>query len=101
MYKRQLHVIDRWAPSSKVCSGCGHTLDVLPLSIREWTCPICESVHDRDINAAVNIRTIGTGGSPGGAGTAGTHARGGNVSPEALLAAGRAVETRIVHPAGI
>ena len=98
---RELHVIDRWAPSSKVCSGCGHKLDALPLSVRHWVCPQCEASHDRDINAAVNIRTIGTGGSPGGAGAAGTHARGGNVSPEALLAAGRAVEARIVHPTGI
>ena len=97
-HSRELHIIDRWAPSSKACSGCGHKLDALPLSVRHWVCPQCEASHDRDINAAVNIRNIGTGGSPGGAGCAGTHARGGNVSPEALLAAGRAVEARIVHP---
>lgn len=44
---------DRFYPSSKTCSACGHVLDVLPLSVREWTCPACGTRHDRDLNAAV------------------------------------------------
>lgn len=51
--------IGQWEPSSKTCHSCGHKLDKLPLDIREWTCPKCGSVHDRDINAAINIRAIG------------------------------------------
>jgi transposase len=47
--------IDRWLPSSKTCSCCGHRLEKLPLSVREWTCPSCNTKHDRDINAAKNI----------------------------------------------
>jgi len=47
--------IDRFAPSSKTCSCCGHKLDKLLLSTREWACPNCNTVHDRDINAAKNI----------------------------------------------
>ena len=54
--------------------------------------------HQKCRNAAANIRIIGADDPPGGAGAL---VRGGNVSPEALLAAGRAVEARIVHPAGI
>ena len=49
-------VVDRWFPSSKTCSRCGHRLDVLPLSIRRWTCPVCACGHDRDINAAINLK---------------------------------------------
>src|SRR3990167_939792 len=45
-------VIDRYFPSSRTCSKCHFVLPVLPLSIREWTCPRCETKHDRDINAA-------------------------------------------------
>ena len=50
-------VADRFFASSKTCSapGCGHKVDKLPLSIREWTCPVCGAVHDRDINAANNL----------------------------------------------
>lgn len=50
-------VADRFFASSKTCSasGCGHKVDKLPLSVREWTCPLCGVVHDRDINAAKNL----------------------------------------------
>ena len=51
-------VADRWYRSSKTCSGCGHKLETLPLSVREWTCPECGSVHDRDVNAAINLRNL-------------------------------------------
>jgi putative transposase len=54
----QVIVVDRWYPSSKTCSGCGHQLDQLPLSVREWTCPHCGENHDRDVNAAINLRNL-------------------------------------------
>jgi putative transposase len=47
---------DRWFASSKTCHRCGHKLDSLPLRSREWTCPECGTNHDRDINAAINLR---------------------------------------------
>ena len=58
-YGRELIKIDRWFPSSKRCGNCGHIVDKLPLNIREWTCPKCSSIHDRDINAAHNILAAG------------------------------------------
>jgi putative transposase len=58
-YGRTLVGIDRWYPSSKRCSECGHTVQKMPLKVREWTCPECGSVHDRDINAARNILAAG------------------------------------------
>jgi putative transposase len=58
-YGRTLIKIDRWFPSSKRCGSCGHIVDGLPLSIREWDCPKCGSHHDRDINAAHNILAAG------------------------------------------
>ena len=67
---RELIVIDRWYPSSKTCSACGHRLTELSLSTRHWTCPSCRSRHDRDINAAKNILAAGLAvarGSPGDA----------------------------------
>jgi putative transposase len=51
--------VDRWFPSSKMCSKCGHVVSELPLQIRKWTCPVCETVHDRDWNAAKNILAVG------------------------------------------
>ena len=51
--------IDRFFPSSKTCSNCLHQLDNLSLDIRSWQCPKCQKVHDRDINAAMNIREEG------------------------------------------
>ena len=56
---RNFHQIDRWFPSSKSCSCCGHKIDQMPLSVREWTCSSCLTVHNRDINAAVNILNEG------------------------------------------
>lgn len=54
-YGRTLIVVDKWFPSSKGCGQCGHVLEELRLDQREWTCPKCGTVHDRDINAARNI----------------------------------------------
>ncbi|WP_066382966.1 IS200/IS605 family element RNA-guided endonuclease TnpB, partial [Anabaena sp. CA = ATCC 33047] len=51
--------VDRFFPSSKSCSNCLHQLDNLSLDIRSWQCPKCHTIHDRDINAAVNIRDEG------------------------------------------
>ena len=56
---RTLIVIDRWYPSSKTCSVCGHLLAELSLSTRHWTCPGCRTRHDRDVNAAKNILAAG------------------------------------------
>jgi len=50
--------IDRWFPSSKLCSACGALRESMPLNVREWTCP-CGAVHDRDVNAAKNILAAG------------------------------------------
>lgn len=58
-YGRTLIGIDRWYPSSKRCSDCGHTVSKLPLSVREWGCPECGTIHDRDINAARNVLAAG------------------------------------------
>jgi putative transposase len=69
-YGRTLIVIDRWYPSSKTCSACGHLLAVLGLGTRRWTCPGCGARHDRDINAAKNILAAGLAvaqGNPGDA----------------------------------
>ncbi len=56
---RTLVVIDRWYPSSKTCSACGHLLEKLSLSTRHWSCPSCGTRHDRDVNAAKNIFAAG------------------------------------------
>jgi putative transposase len=58
-YGRSVVAINRWYPSSKRCSACGHELEALALAVRAWTCPICGAVHDRDINAALNIKAEG------------------------------------------
>jgi putative transposase len=58
-YGRTVVVVDRWYPSSKTCSACGHLLAVLSLGTRCWTCPACGARHDRDVNAAKNILAAG------------------------------------------
>ncbi|MER6181888.1 transposase [Streptomyces sp. NPDC001652] len=66
-YGRELVVIDRWFPSSKLCGNCGTVRGKLPLHVREWTCT-CGAVHDRDVNAARNILAAGLAASACGDG---------------------------------
>ncbi|TMD62693.1 MAG: IS200/IS605 family element transposase accessory protein TnpB, partial [Chloroflexi bacterium] len=70
-YGRTLVKVDRWYPSSKTCHACKHVLDSLTLDRREWVCPECGVVHDRDTNAALNILAEGLS----------VHACGGNRRP--------------------
>jgi putative transposase len=77
-YGRHVITADRWYPSSKTCSVCGHLLADLSLKTRTWQCPSCGTGHDRDINAAKNILAAGlavAGDSPG-------HACGADVRPQ-------------------
>jgi putative transposase len=57
-YGRELVVVDRWFPSSKLCSACGTIARSMPLGVREWTCA-CGAIHDRDVNAAKNSLAAG------------------------------------------
>lgn len=59
-YGTQLVVADRWYPSSRLCSICGWKNESLTLKDREWTCPQCGTTHDRDINAAINLKRLAT-----------------------------------------
>ncbi|MDJ0747380.1 MAG: RNA-guided endonuclease TnpB family protein [Xenococcaceae cyanobacterium MO_167.B27] len=54
-YGRDLIIVDRWYPSSQICSCCGKSGGRKELDVREWTCLYCNKVHDRDINAASNL----------------------------------------------
>ena len=55
-YGKNVLKVNRFFASSKTCSHCHHKLESLPLSVRHWTCPSCQTHHDRDINASNNIR---------------------------------------------
>ena len=54
-YGRTYYQIDKYFPSSKMCNSCKFIVDELPLNIRDWTCPHCGTIHNRDTNAAKNI----------------------------------------------
>ncbi|MFD9339641.1 transposase [Streptomyces sp. NPDC060028] len=56
---RRLVVVDRWFPSTHLCSACGARADRMPLSVRAWTCANCGATHDRDGNAAINLLAAG------------------------------------------
>jgi len=71
---RQLVKVNQWFPSSKLCHGCGHKVEKLPLSQRHWHCQGCGHPIKRDINAARNIQTAGLAGLACGATGAGTAA---------------------------
>ncbi|MDQ0595876.1 putative transposase [Streptomyces canus] len=66
-YGRELVVIDRFFPSSKLCGNCGTVTSKMPLNVRAWTC-VCGAVHDRDVNAARNILAAGLAASACGDG---------------------------------
>ncbi|MGW3199140.1 RNA-guided endonuclease InsQ/TnpB family protein [Streptomyces sp. NPDC001118] len=57
-YGREVIAVDRWFPSSKLCSACGALQAKMPLHVRTWTCD-CGTTHDRDVNAAVNLLAAG------------------------------------------
>lgn len=58
-YGKQIIKIDQWFPSSQICSHCQYNSGKKPLNIREWKCSNCNIKHDRDINAAINIKNKG------------------------------------------
>ncbi|MGW7293718.1 RNA-guided endonuclease InsQ/TnpB family protein [Streptomyces xiamenensis] len=64
-YGRDVIAVDRFFPSSKLCSACGSLARAMPLHVREWTCAGCGASHDRDVNAARNLKAAGHGGTPG------------------------------------
>jgi putative transposase len=82
-YGRTFIKIDRFYPSSKTCSACGHILETLTLDVREWVCPVCGVCHDRDHNAASNVLVEGL--RIPAAGLA-VNACGGNVRPVVVRA---------------
>lgn len=88
-YGKTLTKVDRFFPSSKRCHDCGHIVERLPLSVREWACPECGAVHDRDENAALNILTEGHS----------VTARGGSVRRKAAKAAKRSIRRTVNQPA--
>ncbi|KAF5992024.1 RNA-guided endonuclease TnpB family protein [Streptomyces sp. WAC00263] len=57
-YGREVIAVDRWFPSSKLCSACGTPREAMPLNVRTWTCD-CGITHDRDVNAAHNLLAAG------------------------------------------
>ncbi|MFE2494577.1 RNA-guided endonuclease InsQ/TnpB family protein [Streptomyces scopuliridis] len=66
-YGREVIAVDRWFPSSKLCSTCGTLQDKMPLHVRTWTCG-CGTTHDRDVNAAKNLLAAGRAVAACGAG---------------------------------
>ncbi|MFD5536899.1 RNA-guided endonuclease InsQ/TnpB family protein [Streptomyces sp. NPDC127079] len=58
-YGREVIAVDRFFPSSKLCSTCGTLQDKMPLHVRTWMCDSCGTTHDRDVNAAKNLLAVG------------------------------------------
>jgi putative transposase len=81
-YGVHLMKCDRWEPTSKTCSECGHRMGRMPLSVRSWVCPECGTLHDRDVNAAMNILSAASV----------EYGRGGQVSPSQRGTARRSVK---------
>ncbi|RAN94685.1 putative transposase InsQ for insertion sequence element IS609 [Micromonospora saelicesensis] len=84
-YGRTFGRVDRFFPSTRMCSACGRINEKMPLNVRSWDCP-CGAAHDRDVNAARNVRA---------AGLADLNARGAHVRPALVPAARREAGT---HP---
>ncbi|MCX5367211.1 transposase [Streptomyces sp. NBC_00124] len=67
-YGREVIAVDRYFPSTRLCSGCGSLREKLPLSVRAWMCGNCGTAHDRDVNAAKNLLAAGLAATVCGAG---------------------------------
>ncbi|MFI1047355.1 RNA-guided endonuclease InsQ/TnpB family protein [Streptomyces griseoruber] len=67
-YGREVIAVDRFFPSSRLCSACGTLQEKMPLHVRTWTCDSCGTTHDRDVNAAQNLLAAGRAVSACGAG---------------------------------
>ena len=89
-YGCRVEKIDRWYPSSRTCSACGRKVKRIPLSIREWRCSECGCVHDRDVNAAINILKQATVGATGRRNLDVANAWGQHVRPGTAAADGQA-----------
>lgn len=98
-YGRTFARVDRFFPSSQLCSACGFKDGPKPLAVREWTCGNCDTVHDRDINAAINIRTEGRKVAAGQAET--LNARGAQVRPVLVPAPRSEAGTHPKRPAAV
>ena len=61
IYGREVRIINRWEATTQTCSACGFKGGKKELNVREWTCLNCGAVHDRDINASVNILKVAGG----------------------------------------
>jgi IS605 OrfB family transposase len=81
---RRVVKVGRWAPTSQTCSACGHRDGPKPLGVRAWTCQVCGTQHDRDINAARNILSILVAAGPAET----QNACGAGVRPSAMAAVG-------------
>ena len=94
-YGKEVRVADRFFPSSKRCSACGHTHAVMPLGIREFDCVECGTHHDRDENAAKNIFQFAKATTPG---QGGSHGRGAHVSRGGASASPRNARRSVNQP---
>ena len=78
-----LLVADRFFASCKICHKCKVKVDALPLSVREWTCAGCGALHDRDLNAAMNLKDLaGSEGSARPVTACGVEGSGGGLAPD-------------------
>jgi len=94
----QVVVADRWYPSSKLCSCCGYRIESLGLDQRQWACPGCATQHDRDVNAAINLRNMAvssTVSACGGEGSGLARQRRAKPAPEKQESSGKAALRRI------
>jgi putative transposase len=87
-YGRDLTIVDRWYPSSQICSCCGKSGGKKELNVREWECLFCNTIHDRDINAAENLNRWA-----GGQSDQYKNERGVSVSQAKLAVCGEALTT--------
>lgn len=89
-YGKELITIDRYFPSSKRCGNCGKIRGKMPLTVRQWECPSCGTVHDRDLNASKNILAAGLAVSA-------PVAHGGNPEDRAALSVERPLDLKGVN----